>query len=840
MKPKSVSRTFAKILIVALTLAAPPALAATWHWDGGIADKVANSAIEGGVGTWNTALINWTNSPGTTVSAWVGGSDAVFGTTGGTVTLGATPISAGDLNFATTGYTLSLGNNRLNATSLSGSAATISGNASSIFALTNSLTVTWNGTLTPGTFIKTGAGTLNFSGNLSPSGSGGIMSFEGGKTDFSGGTTTLGGATFQTSTSGTEVNLGNNTFAGRKIIVGYGSKVTTAGTARLRHNAQFDYLYSYGLLDGSLGVEFAHNGVSTNSSNISGVNTHTGGTYFTSAVAGSSTLNVHSNTALGTGKVAMTANTTNQTATIKFMSETPTIGSLESSGIGAKNIVLGAAVSSGLQGKWNSGSDIITLSAAGASHQVAVGQAITGSAANGIPSSAVITEIISDTQFRISVNATITKTANTALTANAANTTLSIGVLNTDTSFAGVISQATGTTGGITKTGAGKFSLLGAASYTGTTTVSDGILIVGSGAAQTTASVNTTNANNSITYTTLPTGLGVGQSITGTNIPASTTVVAIDVANKKVYMSANATATGSTTPSFGAWQSLPTATNVVLGTSTTNGTLDLNNSTQRIVSLSVGVGATAADQKVGNGSTVGDATLETTGTSVFAGVISDTLTTGNKKTNLSVVSGSLTLSGTSTYTGTTTVSAGTLIVNGNISTSTLTTVNGTGTIGGGGTVGDLTIATGGTHNPGNSPGIMNTGDYTMAGSLNIEAIGNTPGVGGYDQVNVTGTINLSGTLNTLFTGGTYANGDLLFILLNDDSDAVSGTFSSLAQNAFVVNYGGFDWNISYTANSTGNTFTGGNDVALMAIPEPNAAALIGGFGILALLRRRRM
>jgi hypothetical protein len=41
------------------------------------------------------------------------------------------------------------------------------------------------------------------------------------------------------------------------------------------------------------------------------------------------------------------------------------------------------------------------------------------------------------------------------------------------------------------------------------------------------------------------------------------------------------------------------------------------------------------------------------------------------------------------------------------------------------------------------------------------------------------------------------------------------------------------------ANSGTNQFTGGNDVALMAaVPEPRAA-LIGGLGLLALLRRRR-
>ena len=89
----------------------------------------------------------------------------------------------------------------------------------------------------------------------------------------------------------------------------------------------------------------------------------------------------------------------------------------------------------------------------------------------------------------------------------------------------------------------------------------------------------------------------------------------------------------------------------------------------------------------------------------------------------------------------------------------------------------------------------------------------------------------------------YAAGDLIFILLNDASDAITGTYATFAQGDTVTTYNGFDWQISYIANNTGvgtGTFTGGNDIALfaVAIPEPNTM-LLGAIGVLALLRRRR-
>lgn len=194
--------------------------------------------------------------------------------------------------------------------------------------------------------------------------------------------------------------------------------------------------------------------------------------------------------------------------------------------------------------------------------------------------------------------------------------------------------------------------------------------------------------------------------------------------------------------------------------------------------------------------------------------------------------------GSNGYLGATRVKSGTLVVNGNISTSSLTTVESGAVLGGSGTVGDLSILSGGALNPGNSPGQLTVaGNYSQAGTLNVEINGLTAGTQ-HDQVNVLGTVSLSGILNPSFSGFTPANGNLIFILLNDGADPISGTFAGLSQGDVAATFGGYTWEISYTADSSTGLFTGGNDVALMAVPEPRAA-LIGSLGFLALLRRRR-
>ena len=238
-----------------------------------------------------------------------------------------------------------------------------------------------------------------------------------------------------------------------------------------------------------------------------------------------------------------------------------------------------------------------------------------------------------------------------------------------------------------------------------------------------------------------------------------------------------------------------------------------------------------------------------------------------------VGSGTLTLDGASTYTGTTTISAGTLalgaagsiasptiINNGNFNVSAVAgytlgagqSISGTGTV-----TGAMTVA--GTLSPGNSPGTLSTDSqiWSNGGDYNWQILDATGSAGtGYDTIAITGTLDLS----TLTAGNFGIN---LWSLSSSGPD-VSGNASNfnnlltqswtiLTTSAGITGFEAADFLVNVGANNGAGGFSNalaggafsldqsGSSLVLTftAVPEPTAGLLVGGLGMLSLLRRRR-
>jgi hypothetical protein len=220
--------------------------------------------------------------------------------------------------------------------------------------------------------------------------------------------------------------------------------------------------------------------------------------------------------------------------------------------------------------------------------------------------------------------------------------------------------------------------------------------------------------------------------------------------------------------------------------------------------------------------------------------------------------GTLILDGTNTYTGITQVTGGTLKLAATctIASSTIdvaagildVTAFGTGytvgsgkTIQGNGTVnGSINVA--GTLATGESaPGIL-----TVNGNANLSGVDavdiNTATAGtGYDQLVVNGSTNtvaLAGTLALTVSPTFIPNSDVFWIVLNNDSlgsAGLTGTFSSTTGLPA-------GWNVLYNVEyDTSNLTPGsGNDVAIVAVPEPaTLAMLIIAAGLCLVFKRFR-
>ncbi len=426
-----------------------------------------------------------------------------------------------------------------------------------------------------------------------------------------------------------------------------------------------------------------------------------------------------------------------------------------------------------------------------------------------------------------------------------------------------VVNAVISGSGGLTLAGTGLLLLTAANTYTGTTTINQGTLIVGANApsgsagalGNTTSAVVIGQASTSNNASLLIGGaFTVARSITVTSSDTGTITLGGSTAAASIF-SGTIAATKAVTLAAAAGGTVTFASTAVISgtgpvTASGPGTVILSaaNTYTGVTTISGGILSISADANLGaapasatagqlviNGGTLqvtASFTLNSnrgialgpssgSGTGTIDVTVTNTLTYGGILANngtgtgglVQTDTGTLALTGANTYTGGTTINGGTLLVNNTTGSGTGTgavMVASGGTLGGTGTIsGAVTVAGGGTVNPGAATvGILTvaSADFSGGGTLVIRlpAFG-SPGTN-YSQLNVTGALTLGGTslvtfdLNGLGTTGTANN-----VVV---AGSVTGTFF----HTFTINNPNFySATPSYTATAINVT---------IAVPPP--------------------
>jgi len=369
----------------------------------------------------------------------------------------------------------------------------------------------------------------------------------------------------------------------------------------------------------------------------------------------------------------------------------------------------------------------------------------------------------------------------------------------TDGTYAGSYSQGSSRPISLIKEGSAMLTLTGTGTYSGTTTVNAGTLKIG----------------------------GAGLLGNGTYAGAITN-------NATLHFDSTDNQTLSGTLS---------GTGTLLKSSTGNLVLTANSDYQGDITISGGtlqVGNNSIAGFIGNNATITNNAALVWHRSNITNVGNDITGTG---TLTKLGDSTLNLIGDSDYTGATTVAAGTLLVNGSLGNTTTTVESGAILAGSGSIAGLVNIDGGGTLAPGNSIASFTVGNLSMAAGSVFDFEAQDASATGADLL-VTGTLNLVGVTLDL-SGADLANvawniGDKLTLISYTGSPITSG-FTGFDDDTSYF-FGANEWLFRYADTTAGNNFaseaTGDNFVTLTVIPEPGTA-LLGGLGLLILLRRRR-
>lgn len=392
--------------------------------------------------------------------------------------------------------------------------------------------------------------------------------------------------------------------------------------------------------------------------------------------------------------------------------------------------------------------------------------------------------------------------------------------------------------------GGNRVEIVGTHSFTGDTVIRDGARL---GLAGLNTDVGTAKNHS----------LGLQNSVLDLGAPSATGQIFLEAGIGGQVLDSTTLANGGTTSAtFGGLKGSRNLNSAFLFTNPGNNTAAAVATAITGFTLNVGTGKTATyTGAIGgfgagaSGGLNGASTLTKTGEGkqILGGVNTYTGVTSVNGGALEIAAGGSTAAGSAvsvSNSGSALVVNGT--VNGTLTANVSTTISGTGTI-----VGNATIS--GTHNPGNSPGIQTfSGDLAYTGGSSVvnwelsdNTITNAPNPNAvFDQIVVGGTLNFAGatTLNLLFAGGSVLWADSLW---DTDQSWTLYDVTTETTNFSNLSLGSINWldSGSNLFSTTGGSFAlsqVGNDVMInYTIPEPNAAALIGGFGVLALLRRRR-
>ena len=383
--------------------------------------------------------------------------------------------------------------------------------------------------------------------------------------------------------------------------------------------------------------------------------------------------------------------------------------------------------------------------------------------------------------------------------------------------------------GGITKDFAGALTLSTTNTYTGDTNLINGILQLD----------GSTHASSTVNVSTAGTLTGTG------TVNGNATLTGNGAINK-----ASGTIGGTLGVTGGNWNGNGAVTGLITSSS---GIFTIGNGANLTADGNLDV--TGGTLAAGNSSSTitGSLNYSSASSSIFAGVIAG----AGKTLTLNNNSAVLTLFGDNTYTGATNVNAGKLLIHGSTSADSAFTVNNGATLGGRGTIGgSVTLMSGAILSPGASIESLATGSNTWNGGSTVQVEFSTDGSTGaaeteWDLINITGTLDLTGASSsspiTLDLVSMLNDTDAGLLAVWDENEnatwagfvTTTGGITDFAANKFVFT----TLNFLNTLNGTFNVSQEGNNLNLnyvtnYAIPEPKAA-LLGGLGLLLLLRRRR-